>query len=52
MQTFHVTDPEIEIFPHKPSSVDEVLPVLDTLEHTIFNIRNCFPRNDPTNIIE
>ena len=38
MQTPHVTDPEIEIFPHQSSGVDQIFSVLGNLEVTTSNI--------------
>ena len=52
METRHITDPEIEFFPHQCLIVDQFLSVLGTLGDTISNILIRFPRNDPTNQIQ
>ena len=51
LQTSHATDSDFENFNHLPSSVDQILSVLGTLENVRSNIRNSFPLNDPTNNI-
>ena len=52
MQTLHVTDPDYENFPHQFSSVEHILSSLGTLKDTISNIRDRFPQNDYTNLIQ
>ena len=49
---FRVTNRDFASFTHQSSNFDQVLSVLGTLDSKLSNIRNRFPRNDPSSQIQ